>query len=62
MFKGKVLTNSVFIVYLNSKGVDEDSIIFPKGKANRRWWESGASREFKKITSELPTERRLQVG
>ena len=58
----KPLTNQAFIVYLNTYSVDEDSIIFPKGKASRGWWKPGASREFKKIPSELPAERELLVG
>lgn len=33
----KTLDKWAFIVYFTCNGVDEDSIIFPKDKANRGW-------------------------
>lgn len=35
------------------KNVDGDSRLYLKGKANRRWCESGASRMYLNITPEL---------
>ncbi|MGN0331901.1 MAG: hypothetical protein ACI4D9_02565, partial [Lachnospiraceae bacterium] len=36
-----------------AKNFDEDSRMYQNGKANRRWWKSGASKVYLNITSEL---------
>lgn len=41
------------IYKLYGKNVDGDSRLYLKGKANRRWWESGASKIYLNITPEL---------
>lgn len=38
---------------------DEESICFQKGKASRRWWESGVSRKAGKITFEQSGQKTL---
>lgn len=56
----KPLTGYCFFDY-NSKAYeknnDEDSRIFPKIAASRRWCETGISRNYLKITSELQTSK-----